>query len=214
MSMQKVYRGHALSAWATRTPYNRLACFVNEPVMRVSKGDHLYMTGENAHLGCAISLHYRKRSKLHNRPAEFILRYPFNQTVRGEQTIRTFHSTDEVELFLRPPSGDLSWIETLDDNTRQSVSDALSYALLDERRELSDIERQAIGTLYYHVAPDSETLSPARYEIPEDSRRIVWAAAYRLINRLDRLEMLEEQTSLADAIIAKLDLEPSQGMTI
>jgi hypothetical protein len=214
MSAEKLHRGIELTRWATRTPYNQLACFISNPVMRTSQSDHLYMTGENTHLGCTVALHYRKRSKLWGRPAEFILRYPFNPSVRTEQTEKVFHSTDEVELFLRPPSGDLTWTDAIDDSTKQAVSNVLSYALLDERRQLGNEELAAIKTLYHHVAPDSETMSPDKYAIPEDSRRIVWASAYRLLKSLDRLEMLEEQTAFADTILERLELVPARGMAI
>lgn len=214
MSAPKSHRGIELTRWATRTPYNRLACFISNPVMRTSQSDHLYMTGENTHLGCSVSLHYRKRSKLWGRPAEFILRYPFNPSVRTEQTEKVFHSTDEVEIFLRPPNGDLTWVDAIDDTTRQAVSNVLSYALLDERREMSGEELAAIKTLYYHVAHDSETVSPARYAIPEDSRRIVSASAYRFLTSLDRLEMLEDQTAFADSMLEKLELGLVRGMAI
>lgn len=214
MSGPKFHRGIELTRWATRTPYNQLTCFVDNPVMRISKTDHLYMTGDNTHLGCIVSLHFRKRSKQHDRPSEYILRYPFSQTVRMDQVRKVFHTMDEVELFLRPPTGDLSWIDSIDDETKQAISTVMSYALLDERRDLGPEEMAAISTLHHHVAPDSKTMSPARYAIPEDSRRIVWASSYGLLNSLDRLKILEEQTAFADAILEKLDLKPSPAMSI
>lgn len=208
---EKYFRGHLLPQWANKTPYNQLARLVNDPVMRVSKGDHLYMTGRSHTLNCVVSLHYRKRSKPHDRPAEYILRWPFGSAA-VKQMVKTFASVDQLDEFLRPESGDLAWTEHVSDQQRRVVVAALSHALRGERPDLSEEDMEVANSLYFHIAPDSETRSPARYDLPNDSRAIVWAALYRMLNKMDdRLEMFEPQMKLAESIMDTLGLSPDRA---
>ncbi len=212
---EPTYRGTALSLWAKKTPYNRLAMFVDNPTMHKSQTDHLYMVGYNKALGCKVAMHYRKRNKMVGRDAEFVVRWPYGD-VSAKQGVASFQSTDAVENFLRPPSRDMAWFATLSEETRTAMALALSYAVLEDRQDLTESEKTAVKTLNHHITHDSDTQSPLRYEIPQDYRRFVAAAVQRLIHRAPgRFEChLSEDEALIADLIEALDLRITRTLAI
>jgi hypothetical protein len=212
---EPMHRGKALAFWTNKTPYNRLAVFVSDPYMRVTKTDHLYMVGHNEALGCKVTLHYRPRNKSMDRQAEFIVKWPYGENAARQET-RTLHSTDEVEALLRPPLKDLGWVEKLTDQTRHALTLCLSYAVLEERPALSDEDKQAIRSLNFHISADSDTQSPLRYEIPQDYRRFVAAAVYRIMNRFEgRLEAhIDDDAEIISGMIEALGLQRATALSI
>lgn len=189
-----------------RTPYRALAKFVSDPVMRVSKNDHVYMTGRHQAFGCDVSLHYRSRNRQYQRPAEFVLKWPFGNG-RAEQQKRVFHTLDEVEAFLRPPTQDVSWLGSLPDDHRRVILVALMHSLHDLDGTLTEEQDKVASRLKTILSPDSDMRASDRYDVPADSRYPIWAALVACLDNVHTPQdnMTAEQWELAEKLFSALD---------
>ena len=202
------HRGIELQRWSHKTPYNLFACFVERPVMRQSTNGHLYMSGFNAALGCTVALHYQKRSKMQDLPARYIIKWAGG---RGQpQEVRSFTSLQEVEALLKPPVQEVGWIDRLTEQKRRIVTVALCYAFNRDHQLFEGDDLQAAVDFLHQLSPDTESRSPLQFEVPSDSRAILWASIrWVLMGRSERLEVGEGQQELAGRLLLACSLSGS-----
>jgi hypothetical protein len=214
MVSEKLHRGIELQRWAHKTPYNLFGCFVQRPIMRESKNGRIYMSAFNVALGVTVSLHYQKRSKMQDLPARYIVKW--QSKIPGEpQEVRSYTSWRDVECLLRPPVEDVTWLEHLSEQKSRIVVLALTHAFLGRHTWFENDDLKAAKDFLRHLEGGRECMSPLQFEVPSDSRGIIWASIrWVLTRREDLLGVGEGQSNLAHKLLAACGLQSVPVMSV